>query len=121
MTLVPGPDTYDQVEVVESKAQEGWLAIKMERGSATVSEETKKTLLEKINKMEEEIAITRRRIERVDQNKEALLVKTEEVDQQMDWVKRKIARLDLEIDASLRTLNEASGSLPAKERNFGEI
>ncbi|MCD9640786.1 hypothetical protein HAX54_026434 [Datura stramonium] len=121
MTLVPGPDIYDQVEDVEPKAQEGRLVIKMERGLATVSEETKKSLLEKINKMEEEIAITRRRIEWVDQNKEALLVKIEEVDQQMDWVKRKIARIDLEIAASLRALNEASGSLPAQERNFGEI
>ncbi|MCE3216150.1 hypothetical protein HAX54_005117, partial [Datura stramonium] len=71
----------------------------MERGSAMVSGEIEKSLLEKINKMEEEIAMTRRRIEQVDQNKEALLVKTEEFDQQIDWVKRRIARIDLEIVA----------------------
>ncbi|MCE3050942.1 hypothetical protein HAX54_048577 [Datura stramonium] len=93
----------------------------MERGSATVYEETEKSLLDKINKMEEEIAMTRRRIEQIDQNKESLLVKTEEIDQQLDWVKRKITRIDMEIAVSLRALNEVFESLPAQERNSGEI
>lgn len=93
----------------------------MERGSATVFEETEKFLLEKINKMDEDIAMTRMRIERVDKNKEALLFKTEEVDQQMDEVKRRIAKKDLEIAASLRALHEVFESLPTLERNSEEI
>ncbi|MCD7469812.1 hypothetical protein HAX54_009062 [Datura stramonium] len=121
ITLTPGPDTYDQVEDVESKAQEGRLAITMERGSATVSGETEKSLLEKINKVEEYIAMTRRRIEQVDQNKEALLVMTEEIDQQMDWVKRRIARIDLEIAASIRALHEVSKSFPTQWKNFEDM
>ncbi|MCD9645797.1 hypothetical protein HAX54_035052 [Datura stramonium] len=83
----------------------------MERGSAHPFEETEKFLLEEIEKMGEEIAMTRRKIEQIDHNRDNLLVKTEEVDLQIDWVERRIAEIDLEIAESLRALHKALQSL----------
>ncbi|MCD9644135.1 hypothetical protein HAX54_032121 [Datura stramonium] len=127
MTLTPGPNTYDQVEDMVSKTQpskdlaslyrkvslpSGWKEVQHRYLRKLRSSYSRKSIIWKNR------AMTRRRIERVDQNKEALLVKAEEVGQQIDWVIGKIARIVLEIVVSLRALHEVSKSFPAEERNF---
>ncbi|MCD9644279.1 hypothetical protein HAX54_032460 [Datura stramonium] len=99
--------------------KEGRLTIKMERGSAYMFEETKKFLLEEIEKIGEEIAMTRRKIEQIDHNRDNLLVKIEEVDLQIDWVERRIAEIDLDIAESLKDLCKVP--LPARKEISKEI